>query len=175
MNFKWKAMEGSQWGFYSKGNQGKELVFELGLAISQDPIVGISWNLEGFLSTHQRNCGQKIEVFGWIDCEIIDALVDLEKRRPVLSPLGIFVKSNYDYGHWIFYVKEASKRTLSSIRVATKAASTTLYFVLQNWWLIKMNFNEEASLGIFIHNTWHIHEASLSRNWISTTSHKWMQ
>ena len=33
-----------------------------------------------------------------------------------------------------------------------------------------MNFNEEASLGTFIHNTWPIDEASLSRNQISTIS-----
>ena len=31
-------------------------------------------NSEGSLRTHQHNCGPKIEVFGWLDCEIIDAL-----------------------------------------------------------------------------------------------------
>ena len=64
--------------------------------------------------------------------------------------------------------------TSHGIRAATKATSRALYFVLQNRWLIKMNFNDETSLETFTHNTWPIHEASLFRNTISITSHKWM-
>ena len=30
---------------------------------------------------HQRSYGPKIEVFGWLDHEIIDPLGDLEKRK----------------------------------------------------------------------------------------------
>lgn len=80
------------------------------------------------------------------------------------------VKSYNDYGHSIFYVKEALKTTLQTTTIATKAASRTLYFVLQNSWLIKIEFCKEAYLGILFHNTLPIHDASLSRNPTSTTS-----
>ena len=61
----------------AKGKLGQKMVFELGLAISWDPTVGFASNLEGLLRKPQCSCGPKIEVFGWLDCEIIDALGDL--------------------------------------------------------------------------------------------------
>ena len=61
----------------AKGKLGQEMVLELGLAISQDPTVGFASNLEGLQNKPQGICGPEIEVFGWLDYELIDALGDL--------------------------------------------------------------------------------------------------
>lgn len=70
----------------AKGNIGQEMVPKLGLAISRDPTVKFASNLEGLYNKLHRNCEPKIKVFGWLDCEIIDALgdlcrLDLERKR----------------------------------------------------------------------------------------------
>jgi len=61
----------------AKGNLGKETILDLGLAISRDPTVDIASNLDGLHSKLHRSCGPKIKVFGWLDCDITDALGDL--------------------------------------------------------------------------------------------------
>lgn len=57
-------------------NLGREMILELGFAISSDSIVEIAWNLEDPLRRPQCSCGPIFKVFGWLQKISLDALGD---------------------------------------------------------------------------------------------------
>lgn len=50
----------------AKGKLGQEMVPELGLAISRDPTIEFSSNLDGIYKKPQCGCAPKIDLFGWL-------------------------------------------------------------------------------------------------------------
>lgn len=115
------------------------MVLWLGLAISQDSIVGIAWNLEDLLSKLHCNIGPIFKGFGWLQMISCDALGDLlglglelEEMRKVnvmLTTRGIrgspyclrLMESRYTQIMKFHELRSPSWSLLSSLRATTRS------------------------------------------------------